>query len=154
MLTHFNWTSLETRRQQLCNINSTSHKLREHCATLDPTVSRPSTLIWITTITRTFHEQYENGITYPQTLPRPHPCPHSEEGWHACKPTQPALIHTHALLHYYSHSCTLHTPHPVHNLQHIEVRAVSMMKMKVKAPPVNFMLLLVSWFCDFIKDLT
>ncbi len=37
------------------------------------TVSRPSTLIQITTITRTFHEHYLKGITCPRILPRPIP---------------------------------------------------------------------------------
>ncbi len=118
----------------ICTCNgynhSTADELHPDTITLDPTFSRPSTLIQITTVTRTFNDQYENGITYPRTLPRPHPCPHSEEGWSTCKPTQPVFIHIHALLHYYSHSSTLHTPHHVHNLQLIEVRAVSMMTMK------------------------
>ncbi len=135
MLTHLNWTSLETHRQhnRLTMMNKMTKGLAavqyQHHTSWESITPHRIPLFPVTTVTRTFHEQYENGTTCPQTLPRPHPCPHSEEGWPTCKLTQPVFIHTHALLHYYSHSCTLHTTHPVHNLQPIEVRAVFMMKM-------------------------
>ncbi len=144
MLTHLNWISLETRHQHarltmmykmtnglaavqyqqyITQVERASCHTGSHCFQThhsDTDYHRNS-----------YFPQYENGITCPRTLLRPHPCPYSEEGWPTCKPTQTVFIHTHALLHYYSHSCTLHTPHPVHNLQPIEVWAVSMMKMKI-----------------------